>query len=115
MINPLTGEGIFYAMFAGELLGRLLARTGEKPNLSAIAAALLEYETQFRRQFTRHFDLNWKMKQRAEVARLCNLVINACRKDEVVIRDLIGLIMGGETDIRLGTLLRVFARNLLPF
>ncbi len=115
MINPLTGEGIFYGMFAGELLGRLLARALEKPDFSPIATALIGYESQFRRRFKRHFDLNWKMKEKVEIPQWCNMVVNACRKDKIVMGDLIDLMMGDKKDIELGMLFRILARNLLPF
>ncbi len=115
MINPLTGEGIFYGMFAGELLGRILARAVEKPDFSTIAVALTEYESQFRHRFRRHFDLNWKMKEKAGIALWCNMVINACRKDKIVMEDLSDLVMGDKKDVELGILFRIFARNLLPF
>ncbi|MGH8613521.1 MAG: NAD(P)/FAD-dependent oxidoreductase [Gammaproteobacteria bacterium] len=115
MINPLTGEGIFYGMFAGELVGRILARALDKPDFSTIAAALIGYESQFRRRFRSHFDLNWKLKEKAEIAQWCNMVVNACRKDEVVMGDLIDIMMGDKIDIELGMLFRIFVRNLLPF
>ncbi len=115
MINPLTGEGIFYGMFAGEFLGRILARALNNPDVTTIATALIRYESQFRRQFRSHFDLNWKMKEKVEIAQWCNMVVNACRKDKVVMEELIELMMGDKKDIELGMLFRIFVRNLLPF
>jgi geranylgeranyl reductase family protein len=115
MINPLTGEGIFYGMFAGELLGRTVARALDRPDLSRIAPALREYENQFRSQFKSHFDLNWKIKEKVENARWCNMVINACRKDKFLMGNLIDLMMGDKKDIKLRMLFRIFVRNLLPF
>jgi geranylgeranyl reductase family protein len=115
MINPLTGEGIFYGMFAGELLGRILARALEKPDFATIATALTEYENQFGHRFRSHFDLNWKIKEKVEVEQWCNMVVNACRKDKAVIGDLIDLMMGDKKDIKIGMLFRIFVRNLLPF
>lgn len=115
MINPLTGEGIFYGMFAGELLGRLLANALAKPGYSNSGTALIEYESQFRRRFRRHFEVNWKMKGKAENSQWCNMVINACRKDKFVMTGVIDLMMGDKRDIELGLLFRIFARNLLPF
>jgi menaquinone-9 beta-reductase len=114
MINPLTGEGIYYGMFAGELLGRLLAQALEKPGFSHIAAALIGYESQFRSRFGRHFDLNWKMKKKVEISPWCNIVINACRKDKIVMADLIDLMMGDKNDVEFWMLFRILARNALP-
>lgn len=53
MINPLTGEGIFYGMEAGLQLGRQLS-AAEKTE-DDLARALVRYERQFRRTFTAHF------------------------------------------------------------
>src|SRR5215831_7280328 len=107
MINPLTGEGIFYGMFAGELLGRLVARAIEKPDLMGTSTALIEYENQFRRRFVRHFDLNWKIKKKVEISRWCNMVINACRKDKIVLGGIIDLMMGDKKNVELRMLFRV--------
>jgi menaquinone-9 beta-reductase len=115
MINPLTGEGIFYGMFAGELLGRLVARAIERPDLLGTSTALIEYENQFRCRFVRHFDLNWKIKKKVEISRWCNMVINACRKDKIVLGGIIDLMMGDKKDVELRMLFRVLARNALPF
>src|SRR5262249_18421987 len=115
MINPLTGEGIFYGMFAGELLGRLLARAVAKPDFNTIATALIGYESQFRCRFERHFDLNWKIKQKVESSQWCNMVINACRKDKIVMGDLIELMMGDKKDVEFWISFRILACNLLPF
>jgi len=115
MVNPLTGEGIFYGMFAGELLGRLLAHalsTGDRTNIDL---ALADYEKQFRRRFKQHYDVNWTMKENVENPKWCNMVINACRKDQVVLSDLIDLMMGDKRNIGIGKLFRIVARNVLPF
>jgi hypothetical protein len=55
------------------------------------------------------------MKEKVEISQWCNMVINACRKDKIVMGDLIDLMMGDKKDIELGMLFRIFARNLLPF
>jgi geranylgeranyl reductase family protein len=113
MVNPLTGEGIFYGMFAGELLGRLLALALKKgrPHLDN---ALERYEQQFRFRFEQHFSLNWTMKEKVEIPIWCNMVINACRTDQKVLGDLIDLMMGDKRNINLSMLFRIIARNLLP-
>jgi flavin-dependent dehydrogenase len=115
MINPLTGEGIFYGMFAGELLGRILARALDKPDFATIATALTEYENQFGHRFRSHFDLNWRIKEKVEIEQWCNMVVNACRKDKAVIGDLINLMMGDKKDIKILMFVFIFVRNLLPF
>jgi hypothetical protein len=55
------------------------------------------------------------MKEKVEIPRWCDMVINACNKDRVVLSDLIDLMMGDKTDPGIGTLFRIFARNFLPF
>lgn len=115
MINPLTGEGIFYGMFAGELIGRLVAPTLSSGSLVKIDGALLDFQSGFSRRFKQHFRLNWLMKEKVEIPRWCDMVINACNKDRVVLSDLIDLMMGDKTDPGIGTLFRIFARNFLPF
>ena len=58
MINPLSGEGIFYGMYAGELVGRLLGERLRTTAPEPVAAALERYETRFRAKFGAHFQVN---------------------------------------------------------
>jgi geranylgeranyl reductase family protein len=115
MINPLTGEGIYYGMFAGELIGRLLADSLPKNSAVAISSAIIDFERKFRFRFKRHYSLNWDMKEKIQDPRWCDMVVNACRKDSKVLSDVIDLMMGDKTDIDLSTMFRIFARNFLPF
>ena len=115
MVNPLTGEGIFYGMFAGDLLGHHLAPALAADSRREIEKALLLYERRFRIRFQAHYELNWTMKEKVEIPIWCNMVINACRKDRVVLGDLIDLMMGDKKDIQFETMLRIVSRNLLPF
>ncbi|MFI1989750.1 NAD(P)/FAD-dependent oxidoreductase [Actinoplanes sp. NPDC020271] len=53
-INTLSGEGIYYGMAAGQLLGKsLAAATGENPD--DINRALRTFEEEFRKKFRLHF------------------------------------------------------------
>lgn len=61
MINPLTGEGIFYGMAAGLQLGRELAAA--KKRSADFATALSRYERKFRRVFVPHFRGNWYLRR----------------------------------------------------
>jgi menaquinone-9 beta-reductase len=112
MINPLTGEGIFYGMCAGGILGELLAPALKADSLVKIDSALIEYQSQFSKRFKPHFQLNWLMKERVEIPDWCDMVINACARDKVVLGDLIGLMMGEASDPKISTLLRIAAQNL---
>lgn len=55
------------------------------------------------------------MKEKVENPYWCDMVINACRKDEVVLSGLIDIMMGDKTEMEFGMLFRIFARNFLPF
>jgi menaquinone-9 beta-reductase len=111
MINPLTGEGIFYGLFAGEFLGRRLGETLRRGNVAACKSALDDYERSFRERFVVHFALNERIKRRIESARLCDVAVNACRNDAVVLRQAIEVMMGDKRDIGFGTVLRVVLRG----
>jgi flavin-dependent dehydrogenase len=113
MINPLTGEGIFYGMWAGELLAEKLASSllkGVSP-----FKTLLDYEREFRARFAPHFNTNWKMKEKVQIPFWCDMVVRACKKDERVLADLIDLMMGDKRDIDVSTMFRIFFRSLTPF
>ena len=64
MINPLTGEGIFYGMEAGLQLGRGLARAAKTQE--GRAKAVLRYERELRRTFTVHFRENYYLRKLIE-------------------------------------------------
>lgn len=115
MVNPLTGEGIYYGMYAGVILGELLAPAINGGSLVRIDTTLIEYQSKFNKHFKPHFQLNWSMKEKIELPYWCDMVINACARDSVVLSDLIDLMMGEASDPKFRTLFRIFARNLLPF
>jgi len=116
MINPLTGEGIYYAMFAGELLGRLVAKAQPGQHGTAgIMAALETFERQFRAKFKSHYDINWTMKERISSAHWCDLIVRSCARDEKILADLIEIMMGNKNNIAPTTIFRIVARNLFPF
>jgi menaquinone-9 beta-reductase len=115
MINPLTGEGIFYGMFAGELLGSSIApHLCEQTSRVKFDLALMDFESQFRRRFTSHYRTNWSMKEKVEVPWWCDMVVNACKKDQVVLATLIDLMMGDKEHIDIGVMMRIGIRNI-PF
>lgn len=111
MINPLTGEGIFYGLCAGELLGRRLGEMLRGAKAAACGTALEDYERSFRERFVVHFALNERIKRRIESAWLCDMAVTACRNDDVVLRQAIEVMMGDKRDIGFGTLLRVALRG----
>jgi geranylgeranyl reductase family protein len=112
MINPFTGEGIFYGMFAGQILARRIAR-GFAGN--RIQVALHDYEREFRDRFEKHFQTNWTMKRATGVAKWCDLVIGACKKDPKILGELIDLMMGDKKQMSSSTILNIVRRSWLPF
>lgn len=114
MVNPLTGEGIFYGMFAGRLLGALLAEAFASGSARpAVMSALAAFESQVRERFQAHYQLNWRIKEKIRNPAWCNMVINACRKDNRLLAELIDLMMGDKRSVDVGLVLRVAARHFL--
>jgi geranylgeranyl reductase family protein len=93
MINPLTGEGIFYGMYAGLQLGKRLAAAEGR----ASDVALAQYERDFRRKFSRHFRGNWYMRKLLEKPILMERMIAACQKDRDLCCDYVEYWMGNES------------------
>jgi geranylgeranyl reductase family protein len=112
MINPLSGEGIFYGMAAGRLLGEKLA--GIILRSADAVRSLRDYESEFRARFAAHFAANRRMKARVRVPLWCNMAVRACQKDERVLADFLAVVMGDKNDLALSTVLRALARNVLP-
>lgn len=109
MINPISGEGIYYGMYAGELVGRLLGGRA-----MPIPDALARYEAQFRGKFGAHFHVNGAMKDAVETV-LCDMVVKASARDGKVLDDLLEVILGDKPQLNRGTFLRIIARNFVPF
>lgn len=97
MINPLTGEGIFYGMEAGLLLGRGLARAAN--TVEGRAAALMQYERAFRRTFTGHFRGNYYLRKLIEKPALFDRMLRAGARDKGLCCDCIEYMMGNESGV----------------
>jgi flavin-dependent dehydrogenase len=52
MINPMSGEGIFYGMEAGYLIAK---NTNNLINSDKLASGILKYEKEFSRRFRKHY------------------------------------------------------------
>jgi flavin-dependent dehydrogenase len=61
MINPLTGEGIFYAMKAGQMLASHLAGALHSPEHTS--RALAAFSISYKNSFQEHFRLNLLLKK----------------------------------------------------
>lgn len=97
MINPLTGEGIFYGMEAGLKLGRGLA-SAEKTQ-EARARALVTYEREFRRTFTGHFRGNYYLRKLIEKPALFDRMLRAGSRNTDLCCDCIEYMMGNESGV----------------
>lgn len=105
MINPLTGEGIFYGMYAGLQLGkRLVAEETRSGNFSTALAA---YERDFRRSFAAHFRGNAFLRKVFLSAILSERMIAAFAKDRDLCCDFIEYMMGNVNGVRVKPLYRI--------
>ncbi len=97
MINPLTGEGIFYGMEAGLKLGQGLARAHRTQN--GVARALVQYERDFRRTFTGHFRGNYYLRKLIEKPVFFDRMLKASAKNSDLCCDCIEYMMGNESGV----------------
>jgi flavin-dependent dehydrogenase len=97
MINPLSGEGIFYGMEAGLRLGQHLS-TARKTGHDW-ARALDRYEREFRRSFTRHFRGNYYLRRSLEKPVLLERMIGACARNTELGCDYVEYMMGNESSV----------------
>jgi geranylgeranyl reductase family protein len=96
MINPLTGEGIFYGMEAGLQLGKKLAGA---QNSRDFAGALVAYERAFLRTFKPHFRGNFYLRKLLERPRLMEYMVRACSRSTDLSCDYIEYMMGNESGV----------------
>jgi flavin-dependent dehydrogenase len=105
MINPLTGEGIFYGMEAGMQLGKKLADAQKRS--SDFATALAQYERQFRRTFTWHFRGNWFLRKLLERPRVMERIIRSGAKNRDLCCDYVEYVMGNDSNLSAKPLFRI--------
>jgi geranylgeranyl reductase family protein len=91
MINPFTGEGIYYSMYAGfSLADTIFDKITDTDKLTLGLAA---FEKQFKAKFKRHYKINnvgkWLMN-----SPFSNIAIKACQKDLNFLKKVIELMMG---------------------
>jgi len=90
MVNPLTGEGIFYGMWAGSEVAKHIARALQ----TNAPSNLKRYEVLFRSKFEDHYKTNQIMKRRVAHPVWCDFVLSACARDKRILGELIDLMMG---------------------
>jgi len=91
MINPLSGEGIFYGMFAGAEVGRIFASLD---STSSVEVALGAAEQNFRKRFTWHYRSNYVASVMLRSRRWASLVIKAAGRDPKVLESGVELLFG---------------------
>lgn len=90
MINPGSGEGIFYAMYAGMILGEGLARAGSGDPSPALAA----YERDVKREFGRNFRDAWLLMKLLTNLTLLEFTMRDFRASPDFCCDFIEFLMG---------------------
>lgn len=101
-INPLSGEGIFYGMVAGEMLGRALGSTGSED----MNGTLRTFEKAFRKRFRAHFWSSWTSHRLMRSPSWAKAVIKAASMDESVMNDAVQMLFN-EQRMKLATGLRI--------
>jgi len=92
MINPLSGEGIFYGMAAGEMVGVEVATAlglGLDPT-----SDLRRFERAFRERFVWHYRSNFFAQQLLRSSWWSRQVIQAAARDEQVLASAVQLLFG---------------------
>lgn len=95
MINPLSGEGIFYGMAAGAMVGEAVAgslRLGLDPSVD-----LRRFEHEFKQRFTAHYRSNALAQQMLRSPRWSRMMIRAAARDEAVLANAVQLLFGEGT------------------
>ena len=109
MINPFTGEGIFYGMYAGKSLAEnIYNKLGEEKTLSH---SLQSFEIDFKKKFTKHFKINNATKYLMN-SKFVNFAIRASRKDPEVLKQGIELMMGDRRSFTLKHLFKILLKGL---
>lgn len=88
MVNPLSGEGIYYAMAAGAMIGEAYARPGDLDD------RMRRYEHAFRRRFRTHYLHNFVVQQLLRSPRWAAKAIAAADRHPEVIADAADLMFG---------------------
>ena len=85
LINPLTGEGIYYALASGRIAANAAASGGDVPH---------EYERGLRHAFGKHFATTSGVAVLANLQRNIDASIRAAARDQLVFDDLVEVAIG---------------------
>jgi flavin-dependent dehydrogenase len=91
MINPLSGEGIFYGMFAGAEVARMFTQLNSTSSIEDVFTAA---ETMFRKRFIWHYRSNYIASVMLRSRRWARLVIRAAGRDPKVLASGVELLFG---------------------
>ncbi len=106
-VDPLTGEGIFYALRSGELAGETLAEALADGDLRR--RALARYERRWRAEFAGSFRVGRLLQWALRVPRLVDSVVRKAARDAEVAR-LVGAVIGHAEPKRVVLSLRFLGR-----
>ncbi|HEY3871356.1 MAG TPA: geranylgeranyl reductase family protein [Actinocrinis sp.] len=110
MINPVSGEGIAYAVTAAEqLVSTLPSSLNEAAQL---AAALARFESDFRRRYRAHFVSSRVSLRMLRSQRWASMLLRAAQRDPQMLQDGVELLFGFGR-IRASTVLRVLRSGLI--
>jgi geranylgeranyl reductase family protein len=91
-INPLTGEGIEFALESGEIAAAVLVDAGARGDFTR--ASLDAYEAKCRERFQKTFDMNQKMQAAFSVPWLVDRIVRAASSSDVVRNQLADILLG---------------------
>ncbi|MCI0497007.1 MAG: NAD(P)/FAD-dependent oxidoreductase [Thermoplasmata archaeon] len=109
-INPLTGEGIEYAMEAGAMAADVLAKALDEGDLSR--GRLMEYDRRWRDAFMSDFDDSIRIRDMMERQSLVNMLVRRARKKPALASDLAGIIANMLPKERYNTRFKWFRRMI---
>lgn len=92
LVNPMTGEGIYYAVATGALAGRAAARALAADEPAAAGAA---YGREVRALLGRHLRHTWAAARLSRHPRVVDAGIGAAARDQRVFDDLVEIGLGG--------------------
>jgi geranylgeranyl reductase family protein len=95
-INPLTGEGIYYAMVSGQIAATVIAEALEKKQMTK--EFLARYQTLWKTDFGRDIDLILKVVKRGSMEYAEKVFKIACK--DPVLTDLMMAIITGQTSVQ---------------
>jgi flavin-dependent dehydrogenase len=112
MINPLTGEGIFYGMYAALRLGELLARPLTEH--AGVPRALATFQDEFLAAFARHFRGTLLLRRILEIPALQPRLARALQRRGSLHFGYVEYVMGLMPPRRPTPLHRLALASLLP-